>query len=1718
MKRFSKILVAVLALCLLVGVLALVISADTGVTGQFAVNGQGYNTWEDAVAAAGDTHTIYLNEDWTVGSKIVINADTKLNLNGKTVTSGIVASGNGVEDAESLPMFQVTSGAEFVLEGKGTVNDLTSVFVEAIGASTVTVNADGTNDGGIVINCKATGYKWGYYKVFRIHDRSVFNASGFITVNAEDQSRHVIDGRANAQAKTEGASEINISCAKIYAPMLTLSETSTKQTGTAKLISIDKDVTLTITDSELDVRYGTVIYANNASCTTLDVTDLNTSGVWNDGAAAGITLEKSDVTLIAKRSTFISGAKEAGGTTSPSIMYVNAYMDAEFDECIFYSENYGVTTGTSYDATKVNQHQLSFTDCHFLAAPADILYDWTKTNKCFFKSGVNYKLDGGTYQIQSKVEGAQWESGPNLIGEGPHKYLALSDGQWIGGYMDNMYSFFYLFTTGSQSGGDTFTQFNVTQAGWNTANITVDGVTYTLYRSYFSDADKLQAVIDAGNDTTSVIIVDGVRYGSVAAANAQIKENSIVELLASVTEPIAIKYAGVKVKTNGYDVYGFASDTYKPVNYEVLGLYTFTEASENEKIKITYTYGTETKYQTVVQGTVVPEMTEAFPYQIVDNTITFVNGWEVPALDYSNADQLENGVTATPILDSQILKFFANGKNFDTLEAAMAGANGETITIYEDEITISSTIVIDTDTKINLNGTTVTSAIAATGSGTEDNGSIPMFKVTSGAKFVLEGAGTVNNLKSVFVEAVGASTATVNADAAGDGIVINYTSVNYSWGYFKVFRIHDRSIFNVSGFITVNAQDMTRDVIDGKANAITKTVGAAEINISRAKIYVPKATPPENHAYSSSASRLILVDKDVTLNITDSELDVRSGYVIYADGSKNGYVDLDASAYKNGPTWLDGAAENVKFDPLTAVLTAKNSTFYSGGGGVSGSIMYVHAYLDAKFEDCIFYAEHRAIISSGSTGDGTALNQHQLLFTDCHFFNAPTATKVERFFMYGVNYKIVGGSYSFAQQIAQGSAAYLELANGQWVGGYMDNTLLSINFPINSVAGDYNEFTHFPDYENSLKTSTVSVIIDGAKHTFIWGRFSDADKYAALVADSKNVDSYVITVDGVGYASVEEANAQIKENSIVVLVKDVKEPIEINYNNVKFKANGKTYPGFVSAAYTTVDYSAARGAIYSTPADESEIVEITYDYDEKQGTQTAVIGTLLKAPSVFDEYKRILDKEAGKYTELTWTLTEGETVVKVTGNGTAYPVVTETDAVIVNWTDDKGKVLDTDYYFPGENTVLDEFDGEDVAVDHSAEYYGVGRVGWLGLEDATTGLATPGTYTITADIGKVAPDTFPGLKYNLSLYSNYVLNFYIPAGLENKGVSNLTISEYEDGSIFFNKFASGMLGGVEYDRYGYVVGIADTELKSYYIVYYVDETQITFEVKNIGTPYYAYQVMEEYKDKNDAKSELTKTLVVNMANYADKVLDVAEDDKSSLGAQFYTNILTNYGDQYLGYYNGLTDNRFASTGDGNDIYQSDVADLNWITKTGDAISYVESISFNFNTFEPTFIIKLSETAVNQGICKPGEDGMAGYYGMGLHIQTGFYASAYAQIWAEDPVGEKLDGTDDVWGASTSTDYNYYVSANNNGAYNESGNWLNSANMLQYFRNDLNIDVYYAAEDGVNPTLVGCVNYSLAAYINSMIDSKNAANYTAEIEAAKALYAFSYASAMYKAAN
>ena len=108
------------------------------------------------------------------------------------------------------------------------------------------------------------------------------------------------------------------------------------------------------------------------------------------------------------------------------------------------------------------------------------------------------------------------------------------------------------------------------------------------------------------------------------------------------------------------------------------------------------------------------------------------------------------------------------------------------------------------------------------------------------------------------------------------------------------------------------------------------------------------------------------------------------------------------------------------------------------------------------------------------------------------------------------------------------------------------------------------------------------------------------------------------------------------------------------------------------------------------------------------------------------------------------------------------------------------------------------------------------------------------------------------------------------------------------------------------------------------------------------------------------------------------------------------------------------------------------------------------------------------------------------------------------MWAEKD-GVKYFGSADIWLDNCDADYEYYAMAvgNDNNSLNE---WYKDNNV----REDLTIRVYKSSPE---TTLeVGCVNYNLAAYINAML--KDADGNAAYIEAAKAIYAYSYVSEYY----
>ena len=142
MKKLSKILVVLLSVAVLVAAAVLAVSAEeTVIDGTYAVDGVGYDSWADAVAAAGGTKTIYLNEDVTVSSSYSIKSKVTLDLNSHKITS---------TKTDYTTLFDLSESAEFSLIGEGSI--VTNRLATAVSGTKLCVNGLG---GGINIAANA---------------------------------------------------------------------------------------------------------------------------------------------------------------------------------------------------------------------------------------------------------------------------------------------------------------------------------------------------------------------------------------------------------------------------------------------------------------------------------------------------------------------------------------------------------------------------------------------------------------------------------------------------------------------------------------------------------------------------------------------------------------------------------------------------------------------------------------------------------------------------------------------------------------------------------------------------------------------------------------------------------------------------------------------------------------------------------------------------------------------------------------------------------------------------------------------------------------------------------------------------------------------------------------------------------------------------------------------------------------------------------------------------------------------------------------------------------------------------------------------------------------------------------------------------------------------------------------------------------------------------
>ncbi len=427
-------------------------------------------------------------------------------------------------------------------------------------------------------------------------------------------------------------------------------------------------------------------------------------------------------------------------------------------------------------------------------------------------------------------------------------------------------------------------------------------------------------------------------------------------------------------------------------------------------------------------------------------------------------------------------------------------------------------------------------------------------------------------------------------------------------------------------------------------------------------------------------------------------------------------------------------------------------------------------------------------------------------------------------------------------------------------------------------------------------------------------------------------------------------------------------------------------------------------------------------------------------------------------------LTDGEyklNVKELTLPVLAYAATRDKLAVITWYDTDRESVLGTTLNAPIGEIVIDAVLQGKVAPIYGNEWYDLTFTRWE-LPELAVGelVAYPVCETPTASV--------KCLKTNLTVYTYFRLNFYLPAETEERVVLQGIFEDAEGKKPLTGELVT--VDGVQYLRYSVYPGAANPKEETRYIVYTVDGNRFV-QAFDYGIPTYAEAVMKSADGQFDKEHV---TLVSNMVRYANACYKMVAGTTSTR----YDELLANYGDDLIDY----EDITFSA--------EELAVDYSKIGK------YIKSASFLFGSYQPRFAFEYNDEALKTAKLPKNADGDIGSWprgnrGVFSHIYYNDYENFSSDHLADhvvydengNDVTESFVGAKDFTGASS-----VYAMSNNVFVYD----------MTEV----MNVVIY--APDGT----VVRGTYSLAVYINALDKDSDAYN------AAMALYAYSLAAQEY----
>ncbi len=413
--------------------------------------------------------------------------------------------------------------------------------------------------------------------------------------------------------------------------------------------------------------------------------------------------------------------------------------------------------------------------------------------------------------------------------------------------------------------------------------------------------------------------------------------------------------------------------------------------------------------------------------------------------------------------------------------------------------------------------------------------------------------------------------------------------------------------------------------------------------------------------------------------------------------------------------------------------------------------------------------------------------------------------------------------------------------------------------------------------------------------------------------------------------------------------------------------------------------------------------------------------------------------------------------------------------------------------------------------------------------EAVNAAANVGVFTVEA----VNPTdvAWVDVKSSLTLYGFYYLNLYVPKASGN--VTDVTISTDAAGSVslkYIDTEFEGTVNSAQYNKYVMTIGLTDTSIIEFFVNYKVDGVQKTYSFK-YGIPYYAYNIM-----KNGEKySDLEKTLVMDMVNYNDKVIEKLGLDETAEGAQIYDLMLQNSNYKKFVSVNKkeYADESFI---DG-DIYTGEISKIPARTDTlaGTDISIAEDYTIFYDKYGPRFVMKISDEAADYADVASGGNWVnANTVGIAVWYRNprGATPSVSEITSKNEDIKGNLTTAATLCGLKTDTEkYDYYSHFIHSVYYNDylydiekytNGSYISGSNisvMITDFVTSQSFDFYlgHGAGTSTSTAKVGSFHFSVAGYVNKLLAEQAEANdkgntamaesLDVEIELAKALYAF-----------